>query len=73
MMFLSGIYFPLEIMPSYLQTFAKIPPLTYFSEGLRYAMIYNYPEGTYVNIAIVAALAVGFIIVGSLVTKWKEK
>jgi hypothetical protein len=36
-------------------------------------MIYNYPEGTYVNIAIVAALAVGFIIVGSLVTKWKEK
>jgi ABC-2 type transport system permease protein len=73
MMFLSGTYFPLEIMPSYLQTFAKIPPLTYFSEGLRYAMIYNYPEGTYVNIAIVAALAVGFIIVGSLVTKWKEK
>jgi ABC-2 type transport system permease protein len=73
MMFLSGTYFPLEIMPSYLQTFAKILPLTYFSEGLRYAMIYNYPEGTYVNIAIVAALAVGFIIVGSLVTKWKEK
>jgi ABC-2 type transport system permease protein len=73
MMFLSGTYFPLEIMPSYLQTFAKILPLTYFSEGLRYAMIYNYPEGTYVNIAIVAALATGFIIVGSLVTKWKEK
>jgi len=73
MMFLSGTYFPLEIMPSYLQTFAKILPLTYFSEGLRYAMIYNYPEGTYVNIAIVAVLAVGFIIVGSLVTKWKEK
>jgi len=73
MMFLSGTYFPLEIMPSYLQPFAKILPLTYFSEGLRYAMIYNYPEGTYVNIAIVAALAVGFIIVGSLVTKWKEK
>jgi hypothetical protein len=36
-------------------------------------MIYNYPEGTYVSIAIVASLAVGFIIVGSLVTKWKEK
>ena len=73
MMFLSRTYFPLEIMPSYLQTFAKILPLTYFSEGLRYAMIYNYPDGTYMIIAIVAALAVGFIIVGSLVTKWKEK
>jgi ABC-2 type transport system permease protein len=73
MMFLSGTYFPLEIMPSYLQTFARILPLTYFSEGLRYAMIYNYPQGTYVSIAIVAALAVGFIIIGSLVTRWKEK
>lgn len=73
MMFLSGTYFPLEIMPSYLQSFARVLPLTYFSEGLRYAMIYNYSPGIYTVMALITALAVGFIIVGSLVTRWKEK
>ncbi len=73
MMFLSGVYFPLEIMPSYIQSTARVLPLTYFADGLRYAMIYRYPEGIYTNMAIVAVLAVGFIIVGSLMTRWKEK
>jgi len=73
MMFLSGTYFPMEIMPSYLQTISKALPLTYVSEGLKHAMIYQNPEGVYVNMAIVAVLAVVFTIVGSLVTRWKEK
>ena len=73
LMFLSETYFPLEMMPSYLQTISKALPLTYFSEGLKHAMIYKNPEGVYLNMAIVAVLAVIFIIVGSLVTKWKEK
>ncbi|MBT0160332.1 ABC transporter permease [Candidatus Bathyarchaeota archaeon A05DMB-2] len=73
MMFLSGTYFPMEIMPSYLQTVSKALPLTYVSEGLKHAMIYQNPEGTYINMAIVAMLAVVFIIVGAIVTRWKEK
>ncbi|MCW4045084.1 MAG: ABC transporter permease [Candidatus Bathyarchaeota archaeon] len=73
MMFLSGTYFPLEIMPSYVQAISKALPLTYFSEGLKHAMIYQNPEGVYLNMAIVAVLAVVFIIIGSLVTRWKEK
>ena len=73
MMFLSGTYFPLELMPPYLQTISKALPLTYFSEGLKHAMIYKNPEGVYLNMAIVAVLAVVFIILGSLVTRWKEK
>ncbi|MCW4008259.1 MAG: ABC transporter permease [Candidatus Bathyarchaeota archaeon] len=73
MMFLSGTYFPLEIMPSYVQTISKALPLTYVAEGLKHAMIYQNPEGVYINMVIVAVLAVVFIIVGSLVTRWKEK
>jgi len=73
MMFLSGTYFPLELMPDYLQTISKALPLTYFSEGLKHAMIYKNPEGVYLNMLIVAILAVAFIILGSLVTRWKEK
>lgn len=73
MMFLSGTYFPLEFMPSYIQTISKVLPLTYFSEGLKYSMLYKYPEGIYTNMAIIAVLAVVFIIIGTLVTRWKSK
>ena len=73
MMYLSGTFFPLELMPSFVQTISKVMPLTYFSEGLKHAMIYKNPEGVYLNMAVVAVLAVIFIILGSLVTRWKEK
>ncbi|MDH5703024.1 MAG: ABC transporter permease [Aigarchaeota archaeon] len=73
MMFLSGTYFPLEFMPEFLQSFARVLPLTYFSDGLRYAMIYKYSEGIFTNMAIISVLAVAFIILGSVVTRWKEK
>ena len=73
MMFLSGTYWPIEFMPSYLQSFSRVLPLTYFSEGLRYALIYKYTEGIFTNMAVVSALAVIFIVVGSLVTRWREK
>jgi ABC-type multidrug transport system permease subunit len=52
---------------------SKALPLTYFSQGLKSAMLYKDPEGIYINMAIVAVLAVAFIVVGSLVTRWKEK
>jgi len=47
----------------------KAMPLTYFSEGLKNAMIYQNPEGALLNMAVVAALAVIFIIVGAFVTR----
>ena len=73
MMFLSGAYWPTEFMPEFMQFIARVLPLTYFSDGLRYAMIYQYSEGIMTNMAIVSVLAVIFIIIGSLVTRWKEK
>jgi ABC-2 type transport system permease protein len=73
MMFLSGTYFPIEMMPSYLRTVSNVLPLTYLSQGLKSAMLYKDPEGIYINMAIVAVLAVAFIIVGALVTRWKSK
>jgi hypothetical protein len=36
-------------------------------------MIYQYTVGIYTNMAVVAALAVAFILIGALVTRWKEK
>jgi len=59
--------------PSYLKSFSRILPLTYFSEGLRYAVIYKYCEGIFTNMIVVSTLAAAFIIVGAIVTRWKEK
>lgn len=73
MMFLSGTFFSLDMAPSYIQAISKIMPLTYFSDGLRYSMVYNFPEGAYTNLVIVAVLAVVFIIIGALATRWKER
>jgi len=73
MMFLSGTYFPIDFAPSYIQAISKVLPLTYFSDGLRYALIYKYNEGVFTNMAVVSVLAVVFIILGSVVTRWKEK
>ncbi len=73
MMFLSGTYFPLDMMPSYLQTVSKVLPLTYFSEGLKATMITKIPEIIWFNLAVVGVLAAVFIVVGATVTRWKEK
>jgi ABC-2 type transport system permease protein len=73
MMFLSGTFFPLEIMPSYLQAFSKVLPLTYFAEGLKATMITHFADTIIYNMAIVGVLAVAFILIGVKVTRWREK
>jgi ABC-2 type transport system permease protein len=39
MFFLGGTFFPLDIMPDWLQSIARFLPLTYFSDALRSVMI----------------------------------
>ena len=73
MMFLSGTYWPVDIMPSFLQSFARVLPLTYFSDGLRDSMILGNYSAALTNMLVVGALAVGFLLLGVKATVWKEK
>jgi len=73
MMFLSGTFFQLEMMPSYLQQVAAVLPLTYMSQGLRDAMVYDNQAGAYFNLAVVAVIGVIFMVVAVLITKWEEE
>ncbi|UFU00642.1 ABC transporter permease [Radiobacillus kanasensis] len=41
MMFLSGVFFPIETMPEWIQPVSSVLPLTYFAEGLRDSMVYQ--------------------------------
>jgi ABC-2 type transport system permease protein len=72
MMFLSGTFFPIDIMPSALQSLAQVLPLTYFSEGLRDAMVVGNTSATLVNLGITSALALAFIAIGAWATRWKQ-
>jgi ABC-2 type transport system permease protein len=72
MMFLSGTFFQLSQMPQFLQTIARVLPLTYVSEGLRAAMIFGQTQQAIFNTALISVLGIASIIVGSLITKWEE-
>jgi len=72
MMFLSGSFFPLEMMPEFLREIAKVLPLTYLNNGLRDSMVYGNASSALYNTAIVLVVGIFFIIVGSLITNWRE-
>jgi len=72
MMFLSGSFFPLEMMPDFLREIAKVLPLTYLNNGLRDSMVYGNVSSALFNTVIVLAVGIFFIILGSLITNWRE-
>ncbi|MEM2838734.1 MAG: ABC transporter permease [Thermoplasmata archaeon] len=73
MMFLSGSFIPLEIMPDYLQAVASVIPLTYLNNGLRDTMLYFNDASALVNLAIVFACGMIFFLLASKYMSWKEK
>ncbi|HLI45757.1 MAG TPA: ABC transporter permease, partial [Geobacterales bacterium] len=70
MMFLSGVFFPVEVMPSYLQAVAAILPLYYLSVGLRESMIQGVLALTPVALIILGVLSVVFLALSLYLTKW---
>jgi ABC-2 type transport system permease protein len=72
MMFLSGSFFPLEMMPGFLQTFARILPLYYVNEGLRASMIVVDNVTALRYSAIIGVFATVVFVLGILTTKWEE-
>jgi len=73
MMFLSGTFFQLEMMPSFLQTLARFLPLYYVNEGLRAAMI-SLDGGVILECAaIIGAFGIAVFVLGVLLTSWKDE
>lgn len=72
MMFLSGTFWPVSIMPGFLQAVARVLPLTYFSQGLRDAMVVGNVSAALLNLGVTAGFAAAFIAIGARVTRWRE-
>jgi ABC-2 type transport system permease protein len=72
MMFLSGTFFPIAIMPPYLQAIAHIFPLFYIVQGLNAIMVYtNYAQAA-VDLIITLALAIIGVVAAARLFKWRE-
>ncbi len=72
MMFLSGTFFPLSIMPDYLQSVAHVLPLFYVIEGLNNVMVYGNISGALIDIAVVAVITIVIFIAAVKIFKWRE-
>ena len=60
LMFLSGIFFPLEIMPDWLRSVATFMPLTYLGDALRQVMVGGAP---FVPLGVDLAVLAGWLVV----------
>jgi len=73
MMFLSGTFFELQSMPTYMQAIAAALPLTYFNNGLRDTMVYDNTGSALVNLAVLLVIGVVFFLLASRLMSWKER
>ncbi len=71
MMFLSGSFFPIEMMPGFLQTLARILPLYYVNEGLRASMVFVDHLTALRYAAIIGGFAAVVFILGIVATRWE--
>ena len=73
MMFLSGTFFPVEMMPGFLQKFSRILPLYYVNEGLRASMIFTDNLLALRCAAIIGGFAAVAFVLGVITTQWEER
>ena len=71
-MFLGGLFFPVEGVPGFLQIIVDLNPLTYLSNGLRESLgVYPSPTADYLNLLVPALWLVVSLIVGLKKFRWE--
>lgn len=73
MMFLAGTFFPLEMMPEFLQKVALILPLYYVNEGLRSSMVTLNFSQAWLYAAVIGIFGIVIFILGVFLTSWKDE
>jgi ABC-2 type transport system permease protein len=64
--FLSGAVFPIENgIPKAIMIVTKLNPLTYGVDGLRDALVFSVNAGTAFNLAVLSAVTIAFLVIGS--------
>jgi ABC-2 type transport system permease protein len=72
MMFLAGTFFPISLMPTYLQYVARVLPLFYVIDGLNGVMIYGNITQAAIDLLVVGIITVVFFVAAARLFKWRE-
>jgi len=72
MMFLSGTFFPISLMPMYLRYVAHVLPLFYIIDGLNGVMIYSNYFQTTIDLIVVAVITTIVFVAATRLFKWRE-
>jgi ABC-2 type transport system permease protein len=72
LMFVSGIFWELDLMPPALQTIAEFSPVTHFHRSLRQLLIVGTTDGVGFTAVVLALLAGVFLVGAVLTTSWRE-
>jgi ABC-2 type transport system permease protein len=49
LLLISGVYFPISVLPEWMQPLARISPATYVLEGMRAALLEKAGSGTFLG------------------------
>jgi len=72
MMFLSGLFFPIEFIPSFIQPLVAIIPLTYLVDAIRQIMIATNPVYPMpVDIGVLTAWLAASLVIAIRFFKWE--
>jgi ABC-2 type transport system permease protein len=72
LMFLSGIFFPIELMPQWLRGVATFLPLTYLGDALRQTMVGGAAFAPLpVDLAVLGAWLVGSLLISARFFRWQ--
>jgi ABC-2 type transport system permease protein len=72
MMFLAGTFFPISVMPQYLQSIAHVLPLYYIVEGLNNVMVYANYSGAVIDLAVIGVITIVIFSAAVRLFKWRE-
>ena len=72
MMFLSGIFYPVSMMPAWAQAVAHVFPLFYILDGLNDVMISGNPGSALVDLVVTLVIALVFFGLAVRLFKWRE-
>jgi ABC-2 type transport system permease protein len=71
MMFLSGIFFPIKMMPGFMQTISSFLPLTYASDAMRKVMVLG-ADVTHISTDLIILVVFGAVMLAIAVPLFKK-
>jgi ABC-2 type transport system permease protein len=72
LLFISGVFWELDLMPAAMQSVAEFSPVTHYHRSLRQLLILDSTSGVWATFGLLLVMAVVFLVGAVRVTQWQE-